>query len=131
MDLLYKLYLERAENELNLSLIILKISEDKDVQLSVFGMKPDTYYSAAISHAYYCIFYAAKAYLLMKGIKTEPPEEHRKTYDEFARLAEEGVIDIELLKIYESIYIKADILLNIFELEKVKRSRFTYKRMPQ
>ncbi|MBS3095434.1 HEPN domain-containing protein [Candidatus Woesearchaeota archaeon] len=131
MDLDYKIYLQRAKNELNLSLIIMKVSDDKDLQLSIFGMQADTYYSAAISHAYYCIFYATKAYLLTKGIKTEAPEEHKKTFNEFSRFVNKGTVDIELLKIYRNILIKADTLLCIFELEKGKRGRFTYRRIPQ
>jgi uncharacterized protein (UPF0332 family) len=131
VDFEHKIYLVRAQNELNLSLMVMRISDDRELQVSIFGMKPDTYYSAAISHAYYSIFYAAKAYLLLKGIKTEAPEEHKKTYDQFSKLAEKGVIDVELLKIYRNILIKADTLLHIFELEKGKRGRFTYKRIPQ
>lgn len=49
----HKIYLSRAENELNLSMMIMRLSEDSEIQVSVFGMKEDTYYSAAISHAYY------------------------------------------------------------------------------
>ena len=131
MDSIFNLYLQRAENELNLSIIILKISDDKELQISVFSMKEDTYYSAAISHAYYSIFYAAKAYLLAKGIRTQAPEEHKKTFDEFSKFVEEGVIDVELLKIYRNMLIRADTLLHIFELEKGKRSAFTYRRIPQ
>lgn len=37
-----------------------------------------------------------------------------------------GVIDAELLKIYEDAVIKADVLLDIFKLEKKKRGMFTY-----
>ena len=131
MDSGSRLYLQRAKNEFNLSVIVMRISDDKEMQLSVFGMQADTYYSATISHAYYCIFYAAKAYLLLKGIKTEAPEEHRKTFDEFSKLVDEGTVDFELLKIYQNMLIKADTLLHIFELEKGKRGRFTYRRIPQ
>jgi uncharacterized protein (UPF0332 family) len=87
---MFRLYLKRAQNELNLSLMILRISDDTNLQGSVFKLPNDTYYSAVISHAYYCIFYAAKAYLLAKGIKTEPPEEHKRTFDAFQRLVNEG-----------------------------------------
>src|SRR3989344_8037717 len=131
MDLGYKIYLARAQNELNLSMIVQKISDNKKLQIEVFEMKEDTYYSAAISHAYYCIFYAAKAYLLLKNIKTQPPEEHKKTYEAFSKLVEQGIIDVELLTIYKNILVKADTLLSIFEIEKGKRGRFTYKRIPQ
>lgn len=44
---------------------------------------------------------------------------------------EKGVVDVELLKIYEKVLVKADALLHIFELEKGKRGRFTYMRLPQ
>ena len=100
MDFEYKIYLARAQNELNLSTIILKLSDDKELQVTRFGVKADTYYSAAISHAYYSIFYAAKAYLLLKEVKTEAPEEHKKTFDEFKKFVNQGIIDVELLKIY-------------------------------
>lgn len=131
MDSVFKLYLKRAQNELNLSIIIMKISDDKEMQVSVFKVSEDTYYSAVVSHAYYCIFYAAKAYILTKGIKTEAPEEHKKTFEEFDKLVEKGIVDVELLKIYEKMLIKADALLSIFELEKGKRGKFTYKTLPQ
>ncbi|HLC57723.1 MAG TPA: hypothetical protein VJH95_04075 [Candidatus Nanoarchaeia archaeon] len=61
MDSMCSLYIQRAENELNLAMMILRISDDKELQISVFSLKEDTYYSGVISHAYYCIFYAAKA----------------------------------------------------------------------
>lgn len=131
MDFEYKIYLARAENELNLSLMIQKISDNKDLQISTFGMKEDTYYSATISHAYYSIFYGAKAYLLTKGIKTEAPEEHRKTFLEFSKLVDAGIIDVELLNVYRNIMVRADTLLHIFAMEKGKRGDFTYKRIPQ
>ena len=131
MDFEYKIYLARAQNELNISMMVLKISDDKKMQVEIFAMKEDTYYSAVISHAYYSIFYAAKAYLLLKGIKTSAPEEHRKTFDEFSNLVDEGTVDIELLRIYQNMLIKADTLLHIFELEKGKRGKFTYRRIPQ
>jgi uncharacterized protein (UPF0332 family) len=131
MDSEHKIYLARSQNELNLSTMILRISNDKEMQVSTFGMKEDTYYSATIAHAYYSIFYAAKAYLLLKGIKTEAPEEHKKTLDEFGKLTDAGEIDMELLMIYRSMVVKADELLGIFRYEKSKRKEFTYKKLPQ
>lgn len=131
MDFEYKIYLARAQNELNLSVIVQKISDDKKMQIEIFTMKEDTYYSAVISHAYYSIFYAAKAYLMLKGIKTSAPEEHKKTFEEFSRFVDKGTVDLELLKIYRNMLIKADTLLHIFELEKGKRGKFTYRRIPQ
>jgi len=131
VDFEHKIYLTRAQNELNLSIMILRISDDKGMQVSTFGMKEDTYYSATISHAYYCIFYAAKSYLLLKGIRTKTPEEHRKTFDGFSKLVDKGTVDIELLKIYQNMLIKADTLLDIFGYEKGKRGKFTYRTIPQ
>jgi len=131
MDYEYKIYLKRAENELNLSMIIFSISDDKNMQISTFGMKEDTYYSAVISHTYYSIFYAAKAYLLLKGIKTKAPEEHKKTLDQFSKLVDQGIVDLELLKIYQKMLVKADTLLHLFDYEKSKRGNFTYKTIPQ
>ena len=131
MDFEYKIYLARAQNELNLSIMIQKISDDKKMQIEIFAMTEDTYYSAVISHAYYSIFYSAKAYLLLKGIKTSAPEEHRKTFEEFSKLVDQGTVDVELLKIYKNMLFKANTLLHIFELEKSKRGKFTYRRIPQ
>ncbi|MFT4309657.1 MAG: hypothetical protein ACMXYL_04170 [Candidatus Woesearchaeota archaeon] len=80
------LYLERAENELELAKIVFRISYDNRLKEDLFGLSHNfTFYSAVISHGYYSIFYTAKAYLMSKGIKTESPEEHRKTYEEFRK----------------------------------------------
>ena len=82
MDSNIKLLLERAENELDLAKVIFTTTEDKSIQTEVFHLnKIQTFYSSVISHSYYCIFYSAKAYLLMKGIKTEAPEVHKKTFE--------------------------------------------------
>src|SRR3989344_6697857 len=131
MDFEYKIYLARAQNELNLSMMVKKISDDKKMQVEIFAMKEDTYYSAVISHTYYSIFYAAKAYLLLKGIKTKAPEEHKKTLDQFSKLVDQGIVDLELLKIYQKMLVKADTLLHLFDYEKSKRGNFTYKTIPQ
>ena len=132
MDLNYNLYLERAKNEVKLAEIILFLSNDKNIQINVFKIEePETYYSSVISHAYYCIFYSAKAYLSKKGIKTEAPEEHRKTHEEFRRLVVQGIVNEELFKLYEEIIIKAETLLEIFKTEKKKRGTFSYQRLSQ
>src|SRR3989344_2925920 len=132
MDLNYNLYLERANNEIKFADIALIVSNNKDLQVDVFKIEqPETYYSSVISHAYYCIFYSAKAYLAKKGIKTEAPEEHKKTYNEFKELVFQGIVDKELLKIYDDIIIKADTLLGIFKSEKKKRGEFTYQKLSQ
>lgn len=131
MDLNFKIYIKRAENEINLSKIIMRVSESDDIQRDIFGIPHDTYFSAVISHSYYSIFYMAKAYLTTKNIKTEPPEDHKKTYEELKKLVEKGLVDVELLKIYQELMFRADTLLKIFEVEKSKRGKFTYKKLPQ
>ncbi|MFH1455393.1 MAG: hypothetical protein ABIF40_00400 [archaeon] len=132
MDLNYKLYLERADNELKLADIIFQVSDKKDLQKEILDIaQPETYFSSVITHSYYCIFYSAKAYLLKKGIKTRAPEEHKKTFEEFKKLVDQGIVDVELLKIYEKIMVRADTLLGIFSKEKFKRGKFTYHRLAQ
>jgi uncharacterized protein (UPF0332 family) len=127
-----KLFIHRAENEIKLALIILKISEEVILQKEIFSInEPETYYSAVISHSYYSIFYSAKAYLSFKGIKTSAPEEHKKTFEEFSKFVQNGELDVELLKIYKEIIVKADSLLGIFQKEKSKRGDFTYRILPQ
>lgn len=125
------LYLERAKNELDLVKAIFKLSTNKKLK-SEFELKEDTtFFSNVISNSYYCIFYSAKAILHFKGITTEPPEEHKKTLKAFEKLVISGEIDVELLKIYKSLAVKADELLGIFMKEKNKRGKFTYKKLPQ
>ena len=127
-----KLYIKRAENEIQLAQLIFTISEEPSIQKKTFKINnPDTYYSAVITHAYYTIFYCAKAYLTLKGIKTEAPEEHKKTYNTFKKFVESGELDVELLKIYNEALIRAEVLLGIFKEEKQKRGEFTYRTLPQ
>ena len=132
MDSDTKLYLQRAQNELKLAEIIMQISVNKDIQTKIQEIdKPETYFSSVITHTYYSIFYTAKAYLIMKEIITKAPEEHKKTYEEFRRLVSQGIVDKELLKLYEEVLIKAEKLLGIFKIEKKKRGEFTYQRISQ
>ncbi|MBS3089866.1 hypothetical protein J4461_03245 [Candidatus Pacearchaeota archaeon] len=132
MDFDTKLYLERAGNELKFAEIAMQISINEDIQTKIIKIdKPETYFSSVITHAYYSIFYTAKAYLIMKGIITKAPEEHKKTYDEFRRLVSQGIVDKELLEFYEDVIIKAEKLLGIFKIEKKKRGEFTYQRIAQ
>lgn len=85
-----------------------------------------------ISHSYYCIFYAAKAILVKEGIKTDAPEVHKKTLEAFeTNLVKTGKLDLELLKIYKKIIVRAEELLGIFSKEKGKRGAFTYQKLPQ
>ena len=132
MDLMVKLYLDRANNEHLLAGALKKLSET-DTLKKEFGLPEKiTFYSAAISHAYYAIFYSAKAALLTKGIETKSPEIHKKTFEEFKKqFVESGILDTELLIIYQKMIIRADELLQIFKSEKWKRGHFTYETIPQ
>lgn len=114
--------LNRAKNELALSEHILEISANHSLH--------STFYHAVILHAYYCIFYGAKAYLAKNGVKTRPPNEHRSIYKELEQRTYSGTLDTELFRIYTELLIKADTLLGIFDMERKKRNAFTYYRLP-
>ncbi len=122
----------RSENELEIAKVLFKLSNEEKIQKDIFNLdKENTFYSAVISHSYYCIFYSAKTYLLSKGIKLKAPEEHRKVYEKLKEFVEQGILDVELLKLYERILIKAETLLEIFKFEKNKRGKFTYRKLAQ
>ena len=90
-----------------------------------------TFYSAVISHAYYAIFFSAKAILLAKSIKTEMPDVRKKTYEEFKKyFVDTGILDVKLLEICRKMVVRADELLEIFKDEKWKRGHFTYQTIP-
>ncbi len=132
MDLMEEIYIKRAENEIVAAEKLKEMSEDSKTR--EFMQVPDdmTFYSAAISHSYYSIFYAAKALLLTKGIKTSSPDVHKRTLDAFKEhFVDTGVLDVKLLEIYRKLVIRADELLDIFRGEKQKRGDFTYKTIPQ
>lgn len=132
MKQLSELYLSRAENELVAAQVLNEVSVNQSVQKEQFKLEKDfTFYSSVISHCYY-IFYAVKSILMNDEIKTSAPNVHKKTLIAFKKfLVETGKLDIELIKIYEDIAVKADILLSIFSIEKDKRGRFTYQTLPQ
>ena len=132
MDLEVKLYAGRAENELRLANALFNLSKNSNAKTELGANDDDTFYSAAISHAYYSIFYVAKALLLTKNIRTRPPEVHKKTYDEFKRhFVDTGVLDVELLKIYQTMIVRADEPLSLFRTERKKRGHFTYQTLSQ
>ena len=133
MNKLSELYLIRAENELVAAEILFKISGDLSLQKEQFKIEKNfTFYSSVISHSYYCIFYSAKAILLKDGIKTNAPEVHKKTLESFEKhFVKTGKLDLELLKIYKKMILRAEELLGIFSLEKGKRGQFTYQKLPQ
>ena len=128
-----ELYLQRAENELIAAQILFDISTNPQLQRAQFKLEKEfTFYSSVISHSYYSIFYSAKASLIKIGIKTEAPEVHKKTLEAFEKyLVNTGKLDVELLKIYKKIVVRAEELLEIFSKEKGKRGRFTYQKLPQ
>jgi len=132
MDSMVELFTERAKNEILAAQSLKRLSEEtrfkEDFQLS----GDVTFYSSVISHSYYAIFYAAKAILLTKGIKTYAPEVHRKTIEEFEKnFVDTGILDVKLLEIYNKIVVRADELVEIFRDEKGKRGKFTYRTIPQ
>ena len=132
MDSVVRIYLERTLNEINAAKILFETSNDNSKKQIFHVEEETTFYSSVIAHSYYSIFYAAKAILLAKGIKTDPPEIHRKTFEAFKEnLVDSGILDVELLEIYRKMIVRADELLQIFKDEKWKRGHFTYKTIPQ
>ena len=132
MDSLVEIYLERAGNEIMAAESLKRLSEDEKAKEDFNLPRDTTFYSSVISHAYYSIFYAAKAILLTKGIKTNSPNIHLKTYEEFERVfVDSGVLDSKLFSIYKAMVVRADDLLDIFKSSKQKRGAFTYKTIPQ
>lgn len=127
------LFISRAENEINAAQVLFLVSNDKEMQKISFRLKKQfTFYSATISHAYYCIFYAAKALLAKEGITTGQPNVHKKTLEAFEKcLVKTGKLDVQLLIIYKEMLIRADTLLDIFSRERGKRGHFTYQKLPE
>lgn len=131
MDSLVSIYFNRAENELMAAGSLSLLSESNQAKTD-FALPSDvTFYSSVISHSYYAIFYATKALLLTKNIRTKAPEVHKKTFEEFQKIIETKELDVVLLKIYKKLIVRADELLEIFKDEKKKRGRFTYQTIPQ
>lgn len=132
MDSKADMFLKRAKSELDSAEILFKVSNKNEMK-SMFELNAgSTFYSGVISHAYYAIFYCAKAMLLTKKIETESPEIHRKTFDEFKMVfIDTGLLDTKLLMIYRELIIRAETLLWIYKEEKKKRGTFTYNTIPQ
>ncbi len=132
MDIMVEALIKRADTEMMLAEKLKVLSEE--IEAKKFMKIPEnvTFYSSVISHSYYAIFYAAKAILLTKNIKTSAPEIHKKTFDEFKKnFVDTGILDVKLLEIYKKMVIRADELLEIFKDEKWKRGNFTYNTIPQ
>lgn len=131
MDSKVKLFMQRAENERDLAKALLDLSQNNGMK-NELKLTPDhTFYSAVISHSYYCIFYSARAVLLKEKMDVDSPEIHKKAIDAFETLVNDGKLDFKLLSIYKKMIVRADTLLGIFRLEKRKRGEFTYQKLPQ
>lgn len=132
MDSLVEIFLKRAGNEILAAESLKKLSEENEAKEEFSLPQDTTFYSSVISHSYYAIFYAAKAILLTKNIKTASPEIHKRTYEEFKKnFVDNGVLDVQFLEIYHKMVVRADDLLDIFRDEKRKRGDFTYQTIPQ
>lgn len=126
MDIRVKGYLDRAENELILAKANFELSTQTGAKEMLKIPAGKTFFNNVISESYYAIFYSAKAYLISQKIETSPPEEHKKSYDEFKKIVESRKLDMQLAEIYEEESNKAETLLRIFFDEKRNRGRFTY-----
>lgn len=133
MSPMAELYIERAENELVAAGMLMEVSRNRQLRKEQFKIERDfTFYSSVISHAYYCIFYSAKAILINGGIKTESPEIHKKTLEAFESfLVKTGRLDVQLLMIYKKMMLRADELLGMYSRERRKRGEYTYQKLPQ
>src|SRR3989338_1352783 len=132
MDSEVSLLLDRAYNELLAARSLSKLSEDNKLKTEMLLPPQTTFYSSVISHSYYSIFYSAKAYLLHKNIKLSSEQgQHQQVYFKFKQLVQKGILQEELLDIYEDIKLKAEKLLEVLHEEKEKRKIFTYQTIPQ
>lgn len=132
MDTKADMYFKRAKTELESAEILDKVSKNQDTKQDLDISPESTYYSGVISHAYYSIFYSAKAMLCTKGIETEAPDVHKKTLDAFKKeFIDSGLLDANLLIIYKQMIVRAETLLEIFRVKKKKRGDFTYNTIPQ
>ncbi len=132
MDSKVEMFIKRARSELDSAEILSEVSNKKELKDMFKIGEGETFYSGAISHAYYAIFYCSKAMLLTKKIETDAPEVHKKTLDEFKKtFIDTGIMDARLLIIYKQMIVRAEALLEIYKQEKKKRGDFTYNTIPQ
>lgn len=132
MDSRVSLLMDRAENEILAAQALKKLSEEDAAKTEFNFPASATFYSSVISHAYYAIFYSAKAYLLLRNVSLLSKQgQHQQVYFQFRKLVESGIIEKELLKIYEEVKVKAEVLLDILKTEKDKRTNFSYETIPQ
>src|SRR3989344_4040954 len=114
MDIKVKGYLDRAENELVLAKANFELSTKEKIKSKLAVPLNKTFFNNVISESYYAIFYSAKAFLLSLNIETEPPEEHKKTYEEFKKIIKSKKLDQQLAQVYDEEADKAETLLRIF-----------------
>ena len=69
----YKLYIERAKNELDLANAVFKLSSDSKIKIELELKENATFFSNVISCSYYTIFYATKSLLKQYKITTKIP----------------------------------------------------------
>ncbi len=132
MDSKAEMHLKRARTEIDSAILLFEASNRKDLLASLSLDVSDTFFSGAVSHSYYAIFYSAKAMLLSKNMDTKPPEIHKKTFEAFkTAFIDSGILDVKLLMIYKEMIIRAETLLEIYKEEKKKRGNFTYNTIPQ
>ncbi len=133
MDSKAEMLMKRALSEIDSAAILFDAS-GKTCSLEDVGIRSpnNTFYSGVISHAYYAIFYSAKAMLASKNIDTKAPEIHKKTFDAFKEtFIDSGLLDVKLLMIYKQMIVRAETLLEIYKEEKGKRGNFTYNTIAQ
>ena len=127
-----ELCLERADNELALARAIYLLSDNPQLKKENFLLPEEiTFYSAVITHAYYGMFYSAKAYLISKSVSLPEQGQHNAVYHKFKQFVKKGEIDKELLIIYDALRIKAEMLLEILDQEEENRTNYTYYTLPQ
>lgn len=132
MDSKVSLLMDRAANEIFAAKALKKLSEEEQLKQEFEFPNSVSFYSSVISHSYYAIFYSAKAYLIEKNIQLKSTQgQHQQVYFEFRKLVEKGIIEKELLRIYEEIMGRAEALLDILKTERTKRTNFTYETIPQ
>lgn len=132
MDSKVSLLIDRAENELLTSQALKKISENDTLKKDIELPLSTTFYSSVIAHAYYSIFYVAKAALSNINVEIGAPNVHKKAFVQFKKhFIDTNLLDKHLLELYEDAKVKAEDLLQIMEDEKKKRGNFTYRTFPQ
>ncbi|MBI2140222.1 HEPN domain-containing protein [Candidatus Woesearchaeota archaeon] len=132
MDSKVEMFLKRARGEIDAAEVLFNVSGKKELKEALSLAEESTFYSGAVSHAYYSIFYCAKAMLLCLCIETSSPDIHKKTFEKFKKsFVDTGEFDAKLFLIYQEMIVRAEALLGIYREEKKKRGDFTYHTIPQ